>query len=90
MNLKIRDSETIKVIQGVSDMTFSEIIKRIDISLTFDYASWLDKEFLIDECKEDDEWDYLTEDDKKALFLEVATDLFSGELEKLLNNMGGE
>ena len=71
-------------------MTFSEIMKRINISLTFDYASWLDNDFLIAECEEDDDWNDLTEDEKKAYFLGVATDYFSDELEKLLNKKGSE
>ena len=70
-------------------MKFSEIKNRIRISLTLDYSSWLDVDFIIEECEEYEEWDACTDDEKKKEFLCQASEMFKAELEKILNE-GGE
>jgi len=66
-------------------MKFKEYYNGIDFSLTWNKSSYLDKEFILDECKDFEGWEEFSELEKIKLFASLASEY----LEESIKDMGG-
>ncbi len=64
-------------------MKFKEYYDGLDFSLTWNSSSYLDKEFILDECKDCEEWEELNEKAKIILFSNLASDYFKESIKKM-------
>tara|TARA_Y100000401_G_C8253513_1_gene189481 strand:- start:302 stop:523 length:222 start_codon:yes stop_codon:yes gene_type:complete len=69
-------------------MTFKEFYNKLDLDISFNNDSFMDKEFILDDCKEDtfEDWNSKTDSEKINLFLKTFEYYISNNVIKDIKN----